>query len=169
MFTGCDLFEDADDVTFNTTFTLPNDFHIDEDTNVPKNPYVSITSSLEVDQDPQVLKYKDKIKKIRVNKISYEIYSFNAPGAVTLVSGKTTFYEVGGTASTEAVAEVTNLALGNKSGDLTTTQASLDKIGEILLEDGEVMVVSSATLSSTPVEFYVKTIVDVSVTANALD
>ena len=50
-FAGCDAFEEADDVSFDTSFKLPQEIVVNETSTTPKNPYVSAVSTLSID-DP---------------------------------------------------------------------------------------------------------------------
>jgi hypothetical protein len=169
LFFGCDKLEKADDVTFDATFTIPQHFEVDEQADDPENPYTSLNSTIDAEQNAEYVKYKSKVKKIRVNKVTYTISNFDAPGAVTLVSGLAIFFENGGNAATGEIASVENLLLVNGSGELEASQDVLDTIGEILLENGEVNVVSVATVSDSPVFFHIGVTLEVSITANALD
>lgn len=168
LFSGCDKLEEADDVSFDATFTIPQPFVVDEDQDEPENPYVSSNSSMEATQNSQVQQYIDRIKSIKVNQVNYVISNFQADGAVTLVSGSATFFATGGNAGSGVIAQVSNVPLTNHSGILQVSQEGLDTIGEIILEDGEVQVISSATLSDAPVSFAVTVTLDVTITANAL-
>jgi hypothetical protein len=168
LFSGCDKLEEADDVTFNATFTGPQ-VEVHEEGDVPANPYMSLISSIDAEQSAEYVKYKDKIKKIRVNKITYTISDLAAPGAVTLVNGTATFFENGGVATSGEIASIQNLLLVNGSGELEATQDALDAISAIFLENGEVFVVSAATVSDAPVFFHIGITLEVSITANALD
>lgn len=167
-FVSCDKIEQADDITFNTEFTIPQGFVVEEKADNPVNPYMSLSSSIQASQNAEYLKYIDRIKKIRVNKIKYTISEFSAPEPVTLTSGKAIFFEAGGSAATGQIASVSNLSLANGSGELAANQATLDKMGEILLKDGEIFVVSEATLSNAPVYYTIKVTLEVSITANSL-
>jgi hypothetical protein len=169
LLTGCDKLEKADDITFNAEFVIPQKIEVSESQDEPVNPYTSLSSSIDATQNADYAKYKDRVKKIRVNKIKYTISDFDAEGAVTLTSGLAIFFENGGTAASGEIASVSNLILSNTSGELTATQDALDTIGEILLENGQINVVSVATLSDAPVFFHITVTLDVSITANALD
>jgi hypothetical protein len=170
LFAGCDKLEKADDVTFDAQFTVPQKVEVDEKADNPENPYTSLNNSIEAEQNAEYVKYKNKVKKIRVNKITYTISDLNATkGPVTLTSGQAIFFASGGSATSGNIASVSNLLLVNGSGDLEASQAALDNIGEILLENGDVTVVSVAHISAAPVFFHIAMTLHVTVTANALD
>jgi hypothetical protein len=169
LFAGCDKLEKADDVSFDAQFTVPQKVEVDEQADNPENPYTSLNSSIEAEQSAEYVKYKSKVKNIRVNKITYTISDLNADGPVTLTSGQAIFFESGGSATSGSIASVSNLLLANGTGDLEASQAALDKIGEILLENGDVTVVSVANISASPVFFHIALTLHVTVTANALD
>lgn len=165
-FAGCDAFEEADDVSFDTTFKIPQEMLVSESGTTPKNPYVSAVSTLSVD-DPNYVKYKDRIKDITINKIEYTISNSTDP-SVFLTLGEAVFYGVGESISTGKVASITNKALTNHTGELVADPAAIDKIKTILKSGGDVLVVSRATLSKAPITFKVSVSVSVTITANAL-
>jgi hypothetical protein len=169
LLSGCDKLEKADDITFEAEFTIPTKIEVSEDQDNPVNPYTSLSSSIDAEQNADYKKYKAKVKKIRVNKIKYTITDFAADGPVTLTSGSAVFFESGGSAASGEVATVSNLLLSNTSGELVASQDALDTIGEILLDNGKVNVVCISTLSDSPVFFHISVTLSVSVTANALD
>jgi hypothetical protein len=169
LFAGCDKLEKVDDVTFDAQFTVPQKFAVDEEDDQPHNPYTSINSSISAEQNAEYVKYKSKIKKIRVSKVTYTISDLSADGSVALTTSKATFFDEGGSAASGHIASVNNLLLTNTTGDLEASQAALDEIGEILLEKGKVSVVSEANLSAAPVSFHIAVTLHVTITANALD
>lgn len=170
LFAGCDKLEKADDVSFDAQFTVPQKIEVDEQADDPANPYTSLNNSIEAEQNAEYVKYKSKVKKIRVNKITYTISDLSAPdGPVTLTTGQAIFFESGGSATSGNIASVSNLLLANGTGELEASQAALDNIGEILLENGDVTVVSVAHLSAAPVFYHITITLHVTVTANALD
>jgi hypothetical protein len=170
LFSGCELLDEADDVEFTTDFTLPDAFEVDEHADDPANPYMSLTSTIDAEQDPDYLKYKSKVKDIVVNEIKYTISDFSAPGgAVILTSGEAIFFASGQTAASGVVASVENLPLANGSGILQASPAALETIADIILQDGEIVVQSVVNLSDAPCAFKVKVTLNVTVTANALD
>ncbi|HEY0742241.1 MAG TPA: hypothetical protein VGD40_12295 [Chryseosolibacter sp.] len=167
-FSSCDLLDKADDVTFDVQFKVPTSFEVSEEAENPVNPYTSLQSTMDVD-NPQYDQYKNKIKDVTINKIEYTISNFSADGPVTLTSGEAIFFGTGETIAAGKIASVTNKALSNHTGELQASAAALEEIEKIIFEDGEVFVVSRATLSDAPVFFNVNVTIHATIKANALD
>src|SRR6187551_3382591 len=125
LLAGCDLFNDLDDVSFDST--LSENIVVSESgtgTNVASADIIVLDATT----DPDINQYKDKIKGIKVNKISYQVVSFSATDPVTL-SGTMAFGE--STASSPTViAAITSLNLkeafvNGTVYDLTVPQADI--------------------------------------------
>ncbi|MBX2913744.1 MAG: hypothetical protein KF856_00595 [Cyclobacteriaceae bacterium] len=156
VFTSCDLFEKADDVTFNVV--LPLDFAIDEDN--PEGDSYADSKLLNAASDPEIAKYADKIKEFKIDKVTYTISNAN-PASVT----------VGGTLSTSSniIATATGVSLGNTAEtDLNANTAGFNDLAAKLLDDKQEMILLTGTLSDTPVQFNVRFRFYVKITANAL-
>jgi hypothetical protein len=168
LLAGCDLFNDLDDVSFDST--LSENIVVSESsagTNVANSEIIVLDAT----SDPDINQYKDKIKGIRVNKISYQVVSFSATDPVTL-SGTMAFGE-STTSSPTVVAAITSLNLkeaflNGTVYDLTVPQTDIDKISALLKDDKAVKIYLNSTLSKTPVSFTIELILDVTVEANAL-
>lgn len=164
-FAGCDALDEADDVSFDTSFKLPEDLQV----NAPAGntgPFTSAASTLDID-DPNYEKYKDRIKDITVNKIEYTISNSTDP-SVVMTLGEAVFYGVNETVSTGKVATIRNKTLNNHTGELEADAAAIEKIKTILKSGGDVFVVSRATLDKAPASFKVGVTVYVTIKANAL-
>lgn len=159
---ACELFNKLDDVTFDVT--LPLDFVIDEQL-VSQNPVAySDIAILDATDDPEVAKYKDKIREIRLNKITYEISNFAAPGAVSFTNGSLKL------ASGETLVTASSIPLQNTpETELTTVnQAGFNAFATDILGDKQVGVNLDGTFSNTPVAFTLTAHFYVTVTADAL-
>lgn len=159
---ACELFNKIDDVTFNVT--LPLDFVIDEQL-VSQNPVVySDMAILDATDDPEVAKYKDKIREIKLNKITYEISNFAAPGAVTFANGSLKV------ASGETLATASSISLQNMpETELTAiNQPGFNAFAADVLDDKQVAVTLDGTFSETPVAFTLTAHFYVTITADAL-
>ena len=79
-FSACDLFDNADDVAF--TRDLEESFDV---TIAGEGQDVEYSENLVLDatMDDDIDKYKDRITEIDVNKIEYQITSFNGPEGAT--------------------------------------------------------------------------------------
>src|SRR5688572_2519839 len=85
-FSSCDLFDKADDVTFDVV--LPLEFDPVNETLVSSSPVsYSDVKNLNANDNAEVAKYKDKIKEITLNRITYEISDYAAPQPVTFTNG----------------------------------------------------------------------------------
>ncbi|MBX2895502.1 MAG: hypothetical protein KF763_08665 [Cyclobacteriaceae bacterium] len=155
-FTSCELFDKADDVTFNVV--LPLNFVIDEDD--PEAGSYSDSKLLNAGSDPEIAKYADKIKEFKIDKVTYTITNPN-PASVT----------VGGTLSTSSsvIATASGVSLSNAAEtDLNANTAGFNDLAAKLLEDKQEMILLTGTLSDTPVSFNVRFRFYVKITANAL-
>jgi len=169
VFSGCELLDETDDVQFTTDFELPVPFVVDEDADVPGNPYTSFNSSIEAARDPEYQKYKDRVKHIVVNEIKYIISEFVADVPVTLTSGEAKFFAKDQTVNDAVIASVSNVTIADGSGTLEASAEVLETIANIVLRDGEIHVVSVANISDAPCSFKIKVTLNVTVTANALE
>ncbi len=159
---GCELFDKVDDVTFDVT--LPLDFVINEQL-VSENPVqYSDISILDATDDPDVAKYKDKIREIKLNKITYEINNFAAPGAVTFTNGSLKL------ASGETLATASSVPMQNTpETELTAiNQDGFNAFAADVLDDKQVGVSVNGTFSQTPVAFTLTAHFYVTITADAL-
>jgi hypothetical protein len=168
LLAGCDLFNDLGTVSFDST--LSEEIVVSE-SSTGTNVANSKTIVLDATTDPDINQYKDKIKGIKVNKISYQVVSFSATDPVIL-SGTMAFGE-STTSSPTVIAAVTSLNLkeaflNGTVYDLTVPQADIDKISALLKDDKAVKIYLNSTLSKTPVSFTIEIILNVTVEADAL-
>src|SRR6187551_813152 len=106
LLAGCDLFNDLDDVSFDST--LSENIVVSESgtgTNVANSKIIVLDATT----DPDINQYKDKIKGIKVNKVSYKVISYTAADLVTL-SGTMSFGE-STTSSPTVIATVAGINL----------------------------------------------------------
>jgi len=160
---SCDLLNGADDVTFEAK--LPLEFVINEKaiSSTPKQ--YTYSKTLDATQNADVLKYKDKIKKITVNKISYVISGYAAGGATVLFTkGKLVVASSGKTIAEAASVDL----LSTAEADLTADLAGFNELGELLKDDKSETVNLVGTFSSTPVAFTVTAYFQTTITASAL-
>jgi hypothetical protein len=160
---SCDLFEKADNITFEAK--LPLEFVVDETaTNTGAKSY-TYTKTLDATQNADVAKYKDKIKEFKVNKISYVVSGYSAPGGVvTFTNGK---LKVASSGKTIAEAASVNLQ-STAEADLTADTAGFNELAELLKADKSETVSLAGTFSSTPVKFKVTVYFHTSITAGVL-
>lgn len=160
-FSSCDLFDKADDVSFDVT--LPLNFSINETADNPTGMSYSDTELLDATSNAEVAKYASKIKEFTVNRITYTISGAN-PNTVTFTNGQ---LKVSSTGKTIATASSVSLA-NSAETELTADTAGFNELASKLLDDKQEMILLNGTLSKTPVAFTVKFNFYVTITANAL-
>jgi hypothetical protein len=167
-FTGCNLFDKADDVTFTTT--LDQTFNIDEEAEATDKAY---SQELVVDAttDPQINKYKNKIKSFTVNKVTYKVTNYSG-GAITFNNGSLSFSSSDASSATVA-ATLASLDLeeaynNGTEYELTLSADAITKIQSYLKANKAVKVYLAGTLSQTPVSFDVEVKIDVKVESAVL-
>ncbi|NJM26790.1 MAG: hypothetical protein HC859_16260 [Bacteroidia bacterium] len=166
-FGGCDWFDSVDDVSFGST--LEEDISVAED-NSGENVAYEKTIVLDATADPDIDKYKSKIKGFKINNISYQVTGYD--GLATTFNGSLAFGDASST-SPQVLASITNLNLqtaflNGTVFDLSLSQGDVDTIAGLLKDDKAVKLYLTGTLSQTPVYFTVHVILDVTVEADAL-
>jgi len=165
---SCSLFEDVDDVSFDTT--LDETLTVSEPDAGTNVAYEEVLT-LDATSDPDISKYKAKIKGFKVNKVSYQIINY-AGDFSTVFNGSLSFGDAS-SSSASVAATVSNLNvkqayLSGTVYELLINQADIDKIAALLKDDKAVKIYLNGTLSQTPVSFDVNVVMDVTVEANAL-
>ena len=168
LFFSCDLLDDADDVSFDTT--LEQNIYAAESnpgTNVAHDEVITLDATT----DPDINEYKSKIKGFKIKKITYKVTSFDGtPG--TTFSGTLAFGDASTSASSVA-ATITNLNLsaGVTNGtefEVTLDPADVNEVQAMLKSDKAVKIYLDGTLTQTPAYFTLHVILDVTVEADAL-
>lgn len=158
---SCDLFDSADDISFDVV--LPLDFAINETQDNPSGKSYTDSELLDAASDPEVAKYASKIQEFTVNKITYTISGAN-PNTVTFTNGTLKVASSGKT-----IASASSVSLANPSEtELTSDIAGFNELAASLLNDKQELIQLQGTLSKTPVAFNVKFKFYVTITANAL-
>lgn len=167
LFSGCDKIDEATEISFDVEFD--GEFVVNEAGDLGEEPYSS-TLTVDAKSNTKVADYAAKIQAIKVNKITYRITDYSAPGgAVTFLNGKMSFGTVG--AAPSVVATVGSLNLQTQGGveaELDINESELDEIAATLLETLEVAVHTEGTLSDTPVAFKVPVTFYVTITSKVL-
>lgn len=172
-FSACDLLDKADDVTFEEELVLT--WNADENLEGSNTPYVE-EEILDLADYPVLAPYIDKIKTVEITKITYRIANFdNSPHGepVFLNSGFASFgaYDATTPSVSAPMAAAGGVNLGSQTAETTLAidAAGLSNIAKMLLDDKQVKMYSTGTLSKTPVAFSVVSTFYVKITANALD
>ncbi len=161
-FSSCDLFDKADDVSFDVI--LPLTFVIDETADNPGGSAYADTKLLDATSDPDVAKYANKIKEFKVNKVTYTITPGAGASTVTFTNGAVKVSSTGKT-----IASASSVSLSNTvETELTADTAGFNELASKLLDDKQELILLNGTLSKTPVAFDVKFNFYVTITANAL-
>jgi hypothetical protein len=169
----CDALEKADDITFHADIEI--DFVADENGEGADAPYSDV-QLLDLTANSEINDHIDKIKDIKIERITYRIMNYDAAphhSAVMLTSGTASF----GTFDSVIKAITGNFAASAAGVNLQTTTAETDldfdadqfnDIAEMLLDDHKIKVYSEGTLSQIPVAFTVRAKFYFEITADAL-
>jgi len=118
LFSGCDFLDNLGQITFDTELTT--NFVVNETTPANLRNYQA-NQVIDATTDPDIQKYKDRLKDFRVNEVSYKITNYVAPegiATVTFSNGRLSFGDAdANTASVSATLPTLNLR------DLNTTRA----------------------------------------------
>src|SRR5215213_3090874 len=145
-FTGCDLFDKADDVKLDTT--LPLEFLVNEQAVNPGGKQYASTKTLNALDNADVAKYKDKIKEIKLNRITYIISDYSGTSSVTFTNGS-----LNAVSKTLATATSVNLQSSAETELTNIDQAGFDEFAKQIKANKQVDVTVAGTLSATPVAF----------------
>jgi len=160
-FSSCDIFDKADDVSFDVT--LPLNFSINETADNPTGMSYSDTELLDAASNAEVAKYASKIKEFKVNKITYSISSVN-PSGVTFNSGEIVVSSTG-----TKIATAGNVFLATVSDvELSVNTAGFNELATKLLDDKKEEIKLQGTFTKTPIAFTLSCKFYVTITANAL-
>jgi PBP1b-binding outer membrane lipoprotein LpoB len=166
---SCDLFDKVDDVTLDDV-ELEHVFHVNETLDQTGMTYshMEVLDAADVNSDFE--KYKDKIKSITVNSVTYEILNHTVGTTTIFTNGNIGFSAAGGTsASSVASLGIENIkAAEGQVKNLNFNQTGLNEMGTLLKDDKTVNLYLMGTFSKTPVKFDVKVKVKVSITADAI-
>lgn len=170
----CDALEKADDITFHSAIEI--DFVTDENGEGTDAPYEDV-QLLDLATNAEINEHIDKIKDIKIERITYRILNYDASphfSAVLLTSGTASF----GSADSNTPTVIGNFAASAAAVNLQTTTAETDldidadqfnDVAQMLLDDQKVKMYSEGTLSQIPVAFTVRAKFYFEITANALD
>jgi hypothetical protein len=172
-FSGCDLFDKANDITFPATLKLTWSASEDgEHTDVGYSHSQKVTLADNAD----VAKYINKIKSVKVEKVTYRIENYAQPDGdeVIFSNGLASFSSTGSSSALVSVpfgatATGVNLKTSTSDTDLAIDSKGLDDIAAAFKKDKEASVTVSGTLSETPVSFNVVTEFHVQITAEVID
>jgi hypothetical protein len=165
---SCDLFDKVDDVTL--PVELEHTFHVNETLDKTGVTYsdMEVLDAAKVNSDFDT--YKDKIKSITVESITYEVLNHTV-GTTTIFSSGNIGYSssTGTSAASVASLGIENIkAAEGQTKNLPFNQTALNDIGNLLKNDKTVNLFLLGTFSKTPVKFDVKVKIKANITADAL-
>ena len=160
MYSSCSLFDKLDDAKFNAEFTLT--FFVNETEVNPSGKAYFTEQWLNITDDPDVEEFADKIKEVKVNRISYFIYGINKSG-VTASDG-----ELSITPSRVIASLPDESLIEGISGDLVIDQDGFTELGKRLKANKSELIGLGGNLSETPMSFFLEATFYVTVTAEAL-
>lgn len=169
LYSGCSLLDKADDISFDTV--LEAYFYISED---DEGTNVSYFDFIEVDaeQDSDVKKYANKIKKFTVKKVQYQVLNYSGPFECNFSNGQMIFSDSpttpGSQAATLPLLDIPAASASATIFDLTVNSTVVNQIQTFLKNNRALYVYVTGTLSETPVYFTVRVMVDVTIEADAL-
>lgn len=165
---SCDLFDKADDVSFSSD--LKKSINVNESSS---NSDISYSSDFTIDfsSDAEADKYREKVKDVTVNKVTYKISNFDGTAGTTF-TGDLSFGPASGGSFTVATA-LTNVDLkaASDSGnefEIPLNQTDINTVTELLKNDKAIKVLVAGTLSQGPVSFILEVKANVKLTADAL-
>jgi len=161
LMSACDLFDKADDISFSTEFK--------ESLNVENGigSYAK-TITLDATTEPEVAKYKEKIKNITLNKVTYKVSNYVGSADATFTGD--ILFGLNGKLGTVSIDNV-NLSQASTSGaemELDLSQDEVNAVAIQLKDDKAVDVTMAGEFSTGPVNFTVTVKINAKVTANAL-
>jgi hypothetical protein len=114
--------------------------------------------------------YKEKIKSITVEGITYEVMNHTVGETVVFTNGNIGFSaSTGASASSVASLGIENIkAAEGQVKNLNFNQTALNDIGTLLKNDKKVNLFLLGTFSKTPVKFDVRVKIKANITADAL-
>jgi hypothetical protein len=172
-FTGCDLFDKVDDVSFNEEIEVT--WTIDENGTGQNVPYTH-EETFDLESNAEIKKYIHKIKDVKVEKVTYRITNYDAAphnSQVFFNSGVASFSTMGSTTPVVSVpfaatASGVNLQTTTSDTQLTIDGPGLNSLAAVLKQEKKAKMRATGTLSQTPVSFKVVSTIHVKITAEAL-
>jgi hypothetical protein len=171
IFNACNLFDKADDITFPSQLEVV--WSIDEQGQHTDFAYQDLRT-LQLSDDPEIEKYINKIKDVKVEKITYRITDYAANGdAVFFKNGEVSF--AAGTGSNvikvpfAATASGVNLQTTTNETELEIDAQGLTDLAATLKQEKELDMNAAGVLSKTPVSFKIVSTFHVKITAEVLN
>jgi hypothetical protein len=166
---SCSLFDKVDDVSFEVD--LEHTFVITEDLESDSPVTYAEGDSWDPKDEPEFDKYKDKIKEITVNSVTYTVSDYQAEGDVVFSNGTGKFKATAGSATALASAGINIQSVQGAQGsvhELSYAISDLNAIADQLEEIDPIFFEVGGTFSHTPVYFKVNVKINCTITAEAL-
>jgi hypothetical protein len=161
---SCELLNKVDDVTFEVKLSL--DFPVDEAAVSSSSKSYVTTQIIDATDNADVAMYKDKIKDVKISKITYVVSDYGPAGSSVNFSNGGLF--VVNTGKTIATATSVALPSVTTEKELTIDADGINELAELLKNDKMASLQLKGTFSSTPVKFILKSYYYCTITAKAL-
>lgn len=165
---SCDLFDKVDDVTFDVV--IEHTFVIDENEETDGKAY-SKTDEIDPTQNDEFNKYKDKIKELTIDEITYTVANYEGDPGINFTGGHGTFTASANSTTAIGSAGITIQNISGsvgKESQLSYAIADLDKIAAQLKDVKSIFFNVSGNFSKTPVAFSVPVKIKCTIKAEAL-
>jgi len=172
---SCDLFQNADLITF--TAVLDHEFDIHEGLSYPSGKHYETEDKDEILDAATVNKdfgeHADKIESIEINQVTYVVsgYSSSCLNPVGFSGGTLTFSDPDQTGTGGVVKNVAHANLQAIQGTqfvLTFTQSEADEMANLLKTKKKIRIEAKGDLSCTPLFLTVKATLDCTIKARVL-
>ncbi len=170
LFTGCDLFETADDITID--IEIQHTFVIDENEEHPDGKEYIDIGIIDATKDETFDKYKDKIKEFTVHEVLYTVADVAEGHDAFFQDGMGIFYADADTTMAIATAHIGSQSIGGSVGQefkLAYNVQGLNAIAQQLESVHQVFFVVRGKLTKTPAAFSVPVTLKCTIKADALD
>lgn len=167
---SCDLLGKADDVTFDVELT--HVFNVNETADSKGSPvaysHFELLDAATVNSDFN--KFKDKIKSVTVNSITYTVSNYQSAKSVTFKNGQVGFSSASATSASvlAAVSSESLQAIQGQEKTLPIDQSGVNTVADLIKNDKKINIYTIGTLSETPVKFDVTVKLECTIVANAL-
>jgi hypothetical protein len=174
VFAACDLFDKADEITIPSEIEVV--WTVDENADQTNFAYTQ-TKTVKLSDAPEFEKYLDKVKEVKVERITYKITDYNddphheqvyfKDGVASFASAGTSTPAV--TVPFAATASGVNLQTVTSEVDLAIDADGLNKLAAIFKQEKELDMNAVGTLTRTPVSFKIVSTFHVKIVAEVLN
>jgi len=174
VFAACDLFDKADEITIPSEIEVV--WTVDENADQTNFAYTQ-TKTVKLSDAPEFQKYIDKVKEVKVERISYKVTDYNddphhetvyfKDGVASFASAGTSSPVV--TVPFAATASGVNLQASTTEVDLNIDAEGLNKLAAVFKQEKELDMNAVGVLTRTPVSFKIVSTFHVKIVAEVLN